>query len=615
VRLSWTAVAGADSYNVYAGTSAGGENASPRIAGVTGSSTTVSGLYDSTTYYFTVAAVSGGATGARSNEASAATPAAPAPANLTAAASGANQITLSWTASPGALYYQVYQGSAAGAEASGAVRSGIKGTTVDIAGLNAGSTYYFRVTASVNGVVGPKSNEATAALALDPPGHPGAVAAAGKVTLNWTASPGAAGYNVYATTQPGGEGQKPLLSGISGTSVDVTGLYDSTTYYFKVAAISGGAISARSSEVSATTPAAPAPTMLAAAATADSTGEITLNWTAAPGAFYYRVYQGVTTGGESTSPVKGGITGTTTNITGLAPGTTYYFKLAASANGVAGPQSNEANAQAPETLSAWGDSLTYGGGASAPQYTYTADLARLLNHPVLNNGIGGETAAQIAARMGSVPAVISFNNDTMEPGAANPVTLSAIPTNGYNKLPGTVDGIEGILTSTDTSNTQQQFTPSPTLTQAHTVPANARFLPATDAQRSNITILWMGHDDYTTDPAAVASTVEQSIQWASSGKVIVLSLLNGENTPRGTRLYNQIVAINQDFAGLSGAVYIDIRSRLIAAYDPTNPQDVQDHANDIVPSSLRAGATEHLNDTGYAMVAQWVADAISQHGW
>jgi len=75
--LTWTAVTGAASYNIYQGTSAGGENAVPVQTSLTGTTAPVSSLANGTTYYFKVAAVDAGGASARSNETSA-MPVAPA---------------------------------------------------------------------------------------------------------------------------------------------------------------------------------------------------------------------------------------------------------------------------------------------------------------------------------------------------------------------------------------------------------------------------------------------------------------------------------------------------------------------------------------------------------
>lgn len=72
VSLTWTASSGATSYNVYRGTSAGGESTTPVVTGVTASTYTNTGLTNGTTYYFKVKAVNSAGTSGYSNEASAA---------------------------------------------------------------------------------------------------------------------------------------------------------------------------------------------------------------------------------------------------------------------------------------------------------------------------------------------------------------------------------------------------------------------------------------------------------------------------------------------------------------------------------------------------------------
>jgi hypothetical protein len=66
--LSWNAVAGASSYNVYRGTSPGGEGATPLATGVTGRSFVDNHATPGTTYYYQVSAVNLGGEGPRSSE-------------------------------------------------------------------------------------------------------------------------------------------------------------------------------------------------------------------------------------------------------------------------------------------------------------------------------------------------------------------------------------------------------------------------------------------------------------------------------------------------------------------------------------------------------------------
>jgi hypothetical protein len=76
VGLTWMASTGATSYNVYQGTSAGGEGKTAVQTGIAGTSATLTSLANGTTYYFTVAAVNANGTSSPSSEVSA-TPAAP----------------------------------------------------------------------------------------------------------------------------------------------------------------------------------------------------------------------------------------------------------------------------------------------------------------------------------------------------------------------------------------------------------------------------------------------------------------------------------------------------------------------------------------------------------
>jgi len=72
----------------------------------------------------------------------------------------------------------------------------------------------------------------------------------GSVALTWNPSIGATSYNVYRGTSAGGESMTPIASGITATSYADSGLSSSTTYYYKVAAVSAGGIGALSTEVS-----------------------------------------------------------------------------------------------------------------------------------------------------------------------------------------------------------------------------------------------------------------------------------------------------------------------------------------------------------------------------
>jgi hypothetical protein len=171
-------------YDIYEGTSAGGESTATVLS--KGTSCTVTGLTGGTTYYFVVTAglaVDGASQGEgpKSNEASA-TPVTVAglgaPTGLTAAA-GDSQVTLSWNppASNGATVagYNIYQGTSPDGESASPVNtSPFQGTSRTVPGLSDGTTYYFTVAAVDNaGHPGPSSSErsATPQRQSPPPPH------------------------------------------------------------------------------------------------------------------------------------------------------------------------------------------------------------------------------------------------------------------------------------------------------------------------------------------------------------------------------------------------------------------------------------------------------------
>jgi Fibronectin type III domain len=74
--LKWSAATGAVTYNLYEAKSSGGEGAQPVMSGIAGTTATLSGLSNGTTYYFKVAGVDTGGPSTLSAEVQA-TPAAP----------------------------------------------------------------------------------------------------------------------------------------------------------------------------------------------------------------------------------------------------------------------------------------------------------------------------------------------------------------------------------------------------------------------------------------------------------------------------------------------------------------------------------------------------------
>jgi hypothetical protein len=176
-------------------------------------------------------------------------------------------VTLSWTAPTGAQTYNVYRGTTAGSEGTTPLATGITATSYADKAVTNGTTYYYKVTAvNANTSIVPvipsesaRSAEVSAIphLPTPPPAPTHLVAtgtpanqAAAQVTLTWTASAGAATYNVYRSLTSNGEGSPALATGLTGTSYRDTAVAFGTTYFYKVIAVNAGGESPLSAEAS-----------------------------------------------------------------------------------------------------------------------------------------------------------------------------------------------------------------------------------------------------------------------------------------------------------------------------------------------------------------------------
>ena len=164
---------------------------------------------------------------------------------------GNAEVTLSWSVVPGATSYNIYHAqSELGLEDATAVSHSSTSSPLSYthSGLTNGSTYYYEVAAVNSAVEGPRS---TTQLAIPKPPAPGAPvilsASAGnaKVTLTWSAVPGATSYKIYhAQSSQGLEGATAVSHSSTSSPLSYThsGLTNGSTYYYEVAAVNSGAV-------------------------------------------------------------------------------------------------------------------------------------------------------------------------------------------------------------------------------------------------------------------------------------------------------------------------------------------------------------------------------------
>jgi subtilisin-like proprotein convertase family protein len=429
VVLNWTAPAGnggapITSYNIYQGTSSGGETLL-HGTGTTGTTFTSTGLTDGTTYYFEVTAVNGVGESSLSNEVSATPAVVPgAPTALTAAGGNA-QVALAWAAPANTggdpvLGYKIYQGTSSGGEAL-LTSTSTTATTFTSTGLTNGTTYYYDVTAVTLAGEGPVSNEASATPGTLPGAPTGLSATFGnaQVALSWTAPTSDGGstitsYNIYKGTSSNGE---TLLTSATGTSYTATGLTNGTKYFFEVTAVNGVGEGLKSNEASATPATLPgAPTGLSATF---GNAQVALSWTAPSDTggdpvISYNIYQGTSSGSETLLQSTGS-TATTFTSTGLTNGTTYYFEVTAVTLAGEGPLSTEASAT-PVNVPGAPTGLTATGGNAEVVLNWTAPTndggAVITSYNVYKGTSSGGESFQASANATSYTATGLTNGTT-----------------------------------------------------------------------------------------------------------------------------------------------------------------------------------------------------------
>ena len=239
--LTWNAVSGATSYKVYRATS---QNGTYSLLGtVTATSYTNTGAKAGTTYWYKVKAVNSAGESAYSNVVSGKTTVT----TLTmghSAASGKPQLT--WKAVSGAASYRVYRATTKNGAYS--VINTTKALTYTNTGAALGTTYYYKVEA-LNAAGKSMGFSAVVEGKVAPVLAVGYSSVSGKPQLTWKAVPGATEYQVYRSTQQNSGYSK--INTTTATSYVNTGAKAGTTYYYKIVAVKGTAVSDFSNIVNA----------------------------------------------------------------------------------------------------------------------------------------------------------------------------------------------------------------------------------------------------------------------------------------------------------------------------------------------------------------------------
>ena len=316
--LTWDAVPGADSYNVYRAVS--GEGAYTKINSTTATSYVNTGAKDGVTYYYKITAVNSSGEGEYSNVVSGKVvvtpkPAAPVVKIGNSATSGKPMLT--WNAVPGATSYKVYRATSQNGTYS--LLGTVTATNYTNTGAKAGTIYWYKVKAVNSAGESPYSNivSGQATVTTLTLGHS---STSGKPQLTWKAVSGAASYKVYRATSK--NGAYSVINTTKALTYTNTGAALGTTYYYKVEALNAAG---KSMGFSAIVEGKVAPVL--AVGYSSVSGKPQLTWKAVPGATEYQVYRSTQ---QNSGYSKINTTTSTSYVnTGAKAGTTYYYRIVA----------------------------------------------------------------------------------------------------------------------------------------------------------------------------------------------------------------------------------------------------------------------------------------------
>ncbi len=177
-------------------------------------------------------------------------PVPPAPTGLAATPASISRIDLSWTASPGAVSYNIKRATVSGGPYT-TVAVGVNTTSHADTGLTSSTTYYYLVSALNGSGESADSAQAQATTLAAPPAAPtglNAILGTHQVTLSWSATGGATSYTVKRSTTSGGP-YTTVADGVTNTTHTDTGFTHDVVHYYVVSASNPHGSSPDSAEV------------------------------------------------------------------------------------------------------------------------------------------------------------------------------------------------------------------------------------------------------------------------------------------------------------------------------------------------------------------------------
>lgn len=349
---------------------------------------------------------------------------------------------------------------------------------------------------------------------------------------------------------------------------------------------------------------------------------------------YKNLPPGITASRRATLEVIAPDINTVTHRLHPSAGTTYYVRVMESRFGPVFTDwqaVDMAGGPTPDWVH-WGDSLTDSDSLGAD--SWVSKLSTLTGRDHMNQGWSGQHAAQVAARHGGNPSLMTVNGGTIPASGTSVGVLSATAQRSMpvgeqqptRQVPGTLGGRTGYLHDGGVSGEDGFFMPTEG-TAATSAPGKQVFTPTGDRGLNRIATIWVGTNDMWSGshtPAQIAYMIQQMIDHQSTRakRVLVLTIPRRANYPAGTQPGEKVTAINAMLTAAFPTQIVDVAGYLMSDQAATDAgitysaDDLADIANGVTPRVFRLPADSvHFNALGASIIAPFVYAAAADRGW
>lgn len=279
---------------------------------------------------------------------------------------------------------------------------------------------------------------------------------------------------------------------------------------------------------------------------------------------------------------------------------------------------------APQAVIIHGDSMSAGNDVF-PANHWPAKWAGISGRSVTVHAVNGQSSAQIAARVGSAPTLITVTGDEIPasgPVLVTSISVGVVSATGPVFVQGWLNGILGNLASADGGVT---YTFERTVAGIDVpCPPNTPFCPKIPVDHADdLQVLWAGRNDTLSTLQTVTLPILQGMAaWAQHDRFLILGVCNKSDGTEdgGSTSYNRIVTLNNTLRALYGPRFFDVRRWLIdealaaAGLTPT-VADTAAIALDTIPPQLLDPDEFHLADIVEPALAEKINEIALERGF